>query len=246
MTILRKNWLEPPQSPTRTTFARLSRTTGSLMRELMNLEIEAMSLEGRILDVGGGLNASYNHLLRCEGEVLSVNIDSEISPSVVADFADPLPFDSNSFDTVISFNTLEHLADDQFALNEMVRVLKPGGQVKLLVPFLYRVHGHPNDFHRHTASGWNVMLQRAGVPSGHQRIRPLVWDPFSTGWAVADVAPLGRNWWRARRLLRSIVLRRPLLMSPIDRREQGDAADVIGDYALGFVISAQRPEASDT
>lgn len=231
-------WLELPRVPTKAVWQRLRRTTDSLMRELMNLEIESVELVGRVLDVGGGAKASYAALLRGSTDITSVNIDSEIEPTVIADLADPLPFDDHEFDTVISFNTLEHIADDQFALNEMVRVLRPGGTLHILVPYLYRVHGHPYDFHRHTASGWNLMLRRAGVPDAEQRIRPLVWDPFSTAWSVVDMAPLGRNWWRARRFLRPWVLRRPLLMKPLDRRFKGVPAVVISEYALAYSVWA--------
>lgn len=212
------------------------------MRELMNLEIEAMTLEGRVLDVGGGAKASYQHLLRGSDHIVSVNIDPDIEPTVVADLSEPLPFADGEFDTVISFNTLEHLADDRFALGEMVRVLRPGGSLHVLVPFLYRVHGHPFDYHRHTANGWNLMLRCAGVPDEHQAIRPLVWDPLSTAWAMADIAPLGRNWWRARRFVRPWVLRRPLLMRPVDRRLKGDVSAVISEYALAYSISATKPD----
>lgn len=233
-------WLDPPVEPSSDTFRRLRRTSASLMRELMNLEIEAIPLAGRVLDVGGGGSASYVGLLSAEAQITSVNIEPEIRPTVVADLAHPLPFADGSFDVAISFNTLEHLADDQLALDEMVRVLKPGGSAHLLVPFLYRVHGHPHDYHRHTAHGWNLMLRRAGIPDADQRIRPLVWDPFSTAWAIADVAPIGRTWWRLRRILRPLVLRRPLVMQPVDRRQAADAPALVSEYALAYAITATK------
>jgi SAM-dependent methyltransferase len=237
----RPEWLDAPTMPTSATFRRLRRTSGSLMRELMNLEIEAIELSGKVLDVGGGGSASYVSMLAGSALITSVNIDPEIRPTVVADLAHPLPFTAGSFDTVISFNTLEHLADDQVALNEMIRVLRPGGRLHLLVPFLYRVHGHPHDFHRHTAQGWNLMLRRAGIPDELQRIRPLVWDPFATAWAIADIAPLGRTWWRLRRFLRPLVLRRPLAMSSVDKRLSGDAATFISEYPLAYAASGIKP-----
>lgn len=47
------------------------------------------------------------------------------------------PFDgleSNSFDTVISFQVIEHIEDDAFFLKEINRVLKPGGKAYLTTP----------------------------------------------------------------------------------------------------------------
>lgn len=49
---------------------------------------------------------------------------------VVAD-AHSLPFENNVFDLVFSCECLEHVHDPQKALNELYRVLKPGGKVIL-------------------------------------------------------------------------------------------------------------------
>jgi SAM-dependent methyltransferase len=38
-----------------------------------------------------------------------------------------LPFEDESFDTVTSFSTIEHQRDKETAVDEVVRILKPGG-----------------------------------------------------------------------------------------------------------------------
>jgi SAM-dependent methyltransferase len=45
-----------------------------------------------------------------------------------------LPFASNSFDALVAMDMLEHLPDDNAALHEFARVLKPGGRVLATVP----------------------------------------------------------------------------------------------------------------
>lgn len=45
-----------------------------------------------------------------------------------------MPFESNSFDVVICSHVLEHVPDDSRAMQELQRVLKPGGTALLLVP----------------------------------------------------------------------------------------------------------------
>ncbi len=45
-----------------------------------------------------------------------------------------LPFPDDAFDRVIASEVLEHVADDQVALDEIFRVLKPGGTVAATVP----------------------------------------------------------------------------------------------------------------
>lgn len=45
-----------------------------------------------------------------------------------------LPFADDTFDRIIASEVLEHVADDQVALDEVFRVLKPGGTLAATVP----------------------------------------------------------------------------------------------------------------
>ena len=45
-----------------------------------------------------------------------------------------LPFPDESFDRVIAAEVLEHIPDDERALGELVRVLRPGGRMAVTVP----------------------------------------------------------------------------------------------------------------
>ena len=48
--------------------------------------------------------------------------------------AEALPIQSNKFDVVITLDTIEHIPDDQKAVSEIARILKPGGVIMLNVP----------------------------------------------------------------------------------------------------------------
>lgn len=50
-----------------------------------------------------------------------------------------LPYDDGSFDLVVSFSTLEHIRDYRKALEEIHRVLKPGGHFLLGMPRVDRI-----------------------------------------------------------------------------------------------------------
>lgn len=45
-----------------------------------------------------------------------------------------IPFDNESFDTLICIHVLEHIQDDEKAINEIYRILKKGGKAILAVP----------------------------------------------------------------------------------------------------------------
>jgi SAM-dependent methyltransferase len=62
-----------------------------------------------------------------------------------------LPYRDDTFDFVVSDQVLEHVeGDPQQAVNESLRVLKPGGWVVLATCFLIPIHGAPSDYWRFT------------------------------------------------------------------------------------------------
>ena len=74
-----------------------------------------------------------------------------------------LPVASDSCDTVLSLEVLEHLPDPDACVSEMARVLKPGGKLLLTVPFLQPLHQLPYDFRRYTPEGLRLTLEGAGL-----------------------------------------------------------------------------------
>jgi SAM-dependent methyltransferase len=70
-----------------------------------------------------------------------------------------LPFDDETFDCVIAAEVLEHLHDDERAMAEIHRVLKPGGEVVVSVPRF-----GPE------AICWALSAAYRNSPGGHVRI----------------------------------------------------------------------------
>lgn len=81
--------------------------------------LEAPTFNGRVV----GLDASEK-MLRLAGEKLR---PYGHRASLVQQVADQLPFPNNQFDLVTCLEALEFFPSDTAALQEMVRVLKPGG-----------------------------------------------------------------------------------------------------------------------
>lgn len=65
-------------------------------------------------------------------------------------------FQDNTFDAVFSLDVLEHIYDEKQVLNEIIRVLKPGGIVIIMVPaymFLWGIQDKiSNHYRRYTIS----------------------------------------------------------------------------------------------
>jgi SAM-dependent methyltransferase len=69
---------------------------------------------------------------------------------IACDLNEPLPLTTDSFDTIIISDVLEHIANPELVWREMARILKPKGKILLSVPFLYRIHEAPYDYFRYT------------------------------------------------------------------------------------------------
>jgi len=99
----------------------------------------------RVLNVGGGPR-------RYSRNELTMNIEAFHNVDMVGD-AHNIPFADNTFDAVFSVAVLEHVYNPEKVVEEMVRVLKPGGVIYSEVPFIFFFHGYPNDFRRYTREG---------------------------------------------------------------------------------------------
>ena len=164
----------------------------SVLRMLQNEFILTLPIRGKVLDMGGGRKAKYIPLLPPGLDITSVNIDAEFAPTHLVKPGQPLPFDDNSFDTVICFNTLEHIYDAPAVLAELHRVVKPGGLVHVTVPFMFRSHGHPDDYFRATPSWWRETFSRIGFAA--LEFHPLVWGRASTASLVPGFRGIARRY----------------------------------------------------
>jgi SAM-dependent methyltransferase len=101
---------------------------------------------GLVLDCGAGSRAEYFENV----------VNFEIVPyrsTDVRGVGEVLPFKDASFDAVISIAVLEHVKDPFRCATELLRVLKPGGDIVCAVPFLQPYHGYPHHYYNMSAQG---------------------------------------------------------------------------------------------
>lgn len=116
-----------------------------------------------ILNLGSGVK-------KIREDVINVDFYPFESVDIVADLFD-LPFADNSVDAVINEYVLEHVPNPAAIVKETHRVLKPGGQLYLTVPFVASFHSSPEDYYRWTKQGLRQLLGdfeelECGVRSG--------------------------------------------------------------------------------
>ena len=95
----------------------------------------------KILDVGTGVG-EYLSLIKQFGNVYAVDVDQHALDLIPQDLviekrladACNLPYEEKNFDVVVAFDVLEHVKNDQNMVDEMLRVLKPGGYFVFTVP----------------------------------------------------------------------------------------------------------------
>lgn len=115
--------------------------TGSLVRTLLTLGYDARGIDPFARDIG----------LR--------------EPSFIAGTLEQLPWDDATFATVCAFDVLEHV-DEDAALREMMRVLRPGGLMLVSVPAYQALWGPRDDAAGHLRRYSRRMLRAALMRHG--------------------------------------------------------------------------------
>ncbi|OGY50097.1 MAG: hypothetical protein A3J59_04750 [Candidatus Buchananbacteria bacterium RIFCSPHIGHO2_02_FULL_56_16] len=126
-----------------------------------------------IIDIGGGLRISKDKSNRFDPSrawiiPLTQQIDYKIldpvdtyHPDIVGDIHH-LPLADDSTDAIICLAVLEHVENPLVAVQEIRRVLKPGGRCLLYVPFLYYYHAEPGyyrDYWRFSHDALKLLLK---------------------------------------------------------------------------------------
>lgn len=177
---------------------------------------------GRVLDVGAK-NQPYRSIAEDIQSYTSLDVcTNEQSPvDIVGDIHD-LDLPGAQFDTVIMTEVLEHCYDPEKAVQNVHRLLAPGGQCILSTRFFHPYHPDPDDYFRFTASGLTSLFK---------------------DFASVEVKPLGnrvQTLWlvlihgRQARLARLVSRLTPTVFRMFPR------SDAV--WACGFLVVAKKGE----
>lgn len=115
-------------------------------------------LHGAVIDVGGGRSAAHDAFWAPDVTRTRVDVSATHAPDIIANGLQ-LPIRDGSVDAVVAFEVLEHVSNPGGLISEAFRVLRPGGYLCVSAPFIFPVHGDPDDFYRFTADGMRFLTQ---------------------------------------------------------------------------------------
>lgn len=121
-------------------------------------------VKGKLLDLGCGHAPLFELYSKYATEITRADwqnsIHNQSNVDVFCDLNEVLIFGSNSFDSIILSDVINHLSEPEIALNEIYRILKPGGILLLNAPFLYNLNEEPFDFGRYSIHKYRFWAEK--------------------------------------------------------------------------------------
>lgn len=108
---------------------------GTCYRTSLLRQLGLDSADGRVLDIGGFDGEWASSLGAAEAYVVDLEVEAQHPHIgyVVGDGA-RLPFPDGTFDSVFAIEVMEHVPEERALIEEMFRVLRPGGRLLLTTP----------------------------------------------------------------------------------------------------------------
>ena len=171
-------------------------------------EYLADGLSGTVLDIGSGTGAMFpyfagdvsvqavepDHYMRQQAVERARESTADITLADAS--AENLPYDDNTFDAVVASFVFCTIPDHERALDEVARVLRPGGEFRFVEHVRARaalgaVHDALAPGWYHAAGGCNLNRQTGDLFRTDGRFELLAYDRFESG--LTRVLPLVRG-----------------------------------------------------
>lgn len=146
-----------------------------LAHRALRAEISSMArnMKGTVVDVGCGTapyRALFSHARYVGIEVAGGSkFGSAKGGADVLYDGRRLPLADGSVDNVLCNQVLEHVFEPTAFLSELRRVLRPGGQLVVTVPFVWDEHEQPYDFARYSSFGLRYLATKCGFEVAEAR-----------------------------------------------------------------------------
>lgn len=151
----------------------------SFRRLYLDKFLEKTSFNGRVLDIGGKKENKRGDFRPPLNKVESwkyLNIDESTNPDYLSS-VESIPLKNNEIDCILMSEVIEHLEKPEECLKECYRVLDVSGKFVATIPFMYAIHGDPDDYQRWTPSKIEKVLSEVGF-------REIKIEPMGSLFAV--------------------------------------------------------------
>jgi len=159
----------------------------SLLRAYENDYVKNIKIIGSGIDLGAkSKDAKYYEYFNMS-KVTSVDFVDYYSGGhgiIKLDLEKPFKIRSNTYDFVLMFNVMEHIYNYNNLINESVRILKPGGKLHGLVPFMWHYHPDPNDYFRFSEQALKNLIKKNDLTE--KIIIPICYGPFKVAASVVS------------------------------------------------------------
>ncbi len=156
----------------------------SLLRAYQIIECKNIYLKGKSIEFGAYKNQkkNFSNFFKGKSNFFYSNTYNHIGKNYTKlDLTKKLKVKKNEFNNVIIFNVLEHLHDTNIAFNEINKILKNSGFLIGSTPFIYQVHGAPNDYFRFTKDFYYKKLSKKFKKL---KVESLGFGPFVSSFSL--------------------------------------------------------------
>jgi SAM-dependent methyltransferase len=135
----------------------------SLFRKLQNNIIKNFALENSfklVVEIGGTHQFNNSRFFGADTKFILTNLKDEDCDQV--EDITQLSFGSNNIESILCISVLQHVFDFNKGIDEILRVLKPGGKALITNGFIFPVC-MKQDFFRFTPAFWEERLRNEQV-----------------------------------------------------------------------------------
>jgi len=135
----------------------------SYMRATHNLFLKKkINMKLPTANIGSGKKSEYIEYI-CKDKTLVKNYDFfNLDKNITKIDLEKSFTLKKKFSSIILFNTLEHIYNKEQLIKSINKSLKKGGKLELFVPFMFRYHDDPKDYHRVTHTYLTKFLKENG------------------------------------------------------------------------------------
>lgn len=215
----------------------------------------------RVLEIGVGMGADHRRFAEAGSDLAGIDLTDRAVQHVQRQFeltglvsdlrtgsAEALDFASDSFDLVYAWGVLHHTPDTPGALKEVLRVLRPGGEAKVMI------------YHKHSMVGYMLWLRYALARGKPRRSLAEIYakhleSPGTKAYTVDEVRLLFEGFEIID--AHSELTHADLLSSAVGQRHRGTALNIarhlwprwlikrfLARHGLFLLVHAQKPMAA--